>query len=199
MRVLTAVVRLGLVLAVSCVALAGCGGGEAPTGVAKPPKTSDRPGYSGHPDLPPMSSLSSTERLDLTVGKETNPKVFNEVASVLHAYLDARAEGDWELACSYVSPRMQRLLQSSAEEEGSGDTSCPAVLPTRITGTPEERQYEASLADVGSVRIAREAGGAFRDASVTYRVGDALRVMALDTFSGHWGWGVDFTDPKKIG
>lgn len=71
MRVLTAVVRLGLVLAVSSVVLAGCGSSEAHTGVAKPPNTSDRPGYSGHPELPPMSSLSPTERLDVTVGKET--------------------------------------------------------------------------------------------------------------------------------
>jgi hypothetical protein len=146
-----------------------------------------------------MSSLSPTERLALKVGKETNPKVFNEVASVVHAYLDARAEGDWGLACSYMSPKMQRLLQGEAEKEGESDTSCPAVLPTRITGTSEELQNEARFADVGSVRIARAAGGAFRDASVTYRVGDALRVIALDTFSGHWGWGVDFIGPKKIG
>jgi hypothetical protein len=146
-----------------------------------------------------MSSLTPTERLDLTVGKETNPKVFNEVASVVHAYLDAHAEGDWELACSYMSPKMQRLLQGSAEKEGSADTSCPAVLPTRITGTPEELQNEASFADVGSVRIARSGGGRFRTAFVNYRVGDALRAVSLDTASGLWGWGVDFTDPRKIG
>jgi hypothetical protein len=146
-----------------------------------------------------MSSLSPTERLDLTVGKETNPKAINEIASVVHAYLDARAEGDWELACSYVSPKMQRLLQGSAEKEGSADTSCPAVLPTRITGTPAELQNEASFADVGSVRIARSGGGRFRTAFAIYRVGNALRVMALDTASGLWGWGVDFTEPTSIG
>ena len=148
-----------------------------------------------------MSSLSPTERLELTVGKETNPKVFNEVASVVHAYLDARAEGAWELACSYVSPKMQRLMQGSAESEGSGPggTSCPARLPGTTTGSPEGLQNEASFADVGSVRIDRSGGGRFRTAFVTYRVGDALRVMFLDTASGLWGWGVDSTDPRKIG
>jgi hypothetical protein len=146
-----------------------------------------------------MSSLSPTERLDLTVGKETNPKVFNEVASVVHAYLDARAEGDWELACSYMSPKIQRLLQGSAEKEGSADTSCPAVLPIRITGTPGELQNEARVADVGSVRIVRSGGGKFRYAFVTYRVGDSLRAVSLNTASGLWGWGVNSTNPKKFG
>jgi hypothetical protein len=98
-----------------------------------------------------------------------------------------------------MSPKMQRLLQGSAEKEGSADTSCPAVLPTKITGTPEELENEASFADVGSVRIARSGGGKFRTAVATYRVGNALRVMALDTAAGLWGWGVDFTDPTKIG
>ena len=199
MRVLTAV-RIGLVLSISCVVVAGCGS-DAPTEAAKPPKTSDRPGYSGHPDLPAMSSLSPWERGSLTGGKEANSKVFNEVASVVHAYLDARAEGDWELACSYVSPKLQRLLQGEGEKEGSGPggTSCPAVLPGNVTGSPEELQREASFADVGSVRIFRYGGGKFRDAFVNFRVGDALRVMFLDTASGLWGWGVDSTDPRKIG
>jgi hypothetical protein len=200
MRVLTAV-RLGLVLALFSVVLAGCGSAEAPTAdVAKAPKTSDRPGYTGHPELPPLSSLSPWERGSLTGGKEANSKVFNEVASVVHAYLDARAEGDWELACSYVSPKAQRLLQGSAESEGKGPggTSCPAALPGRITGSPEERQNEASFTDVGSVRVFRSGGGKFRSAFVNYRVGNALRVMALDT-APSWAWGVDFTDPIKIG
>jgi len=183
-----------------CLVLAGCGSAEAPTPtVATPPKTSDRPGYTDHPEFPPMSSLSPTERLELTVGHETNPKVFNEVASVVHAYLDARAEGDWDLACSYVSPKFQRLLQGEAEKEGESDTSCPAVLPQSITGSPEERQIEATFADVGSVRIYRFGGGKFAQAFVTYRVGDALRNVGVDTASGLRAWGVDFTDPRKIG
>lgn len=203
MHVLTAV-RLGFALALSCMVLAGCGSGdasEASKDGGSPPSSiterSDGPGYSGHPELPSMSSVSPTERLDLTVGKEAKSNEFEDVASVVHGYLDARAEGDWELACSFVSPTGQRLLQGSAEKEGSADTSCPAVLPQNTTGSPEELQKEASLADVGSVRIAPMGGGAFNKAFVTYRVANALRVMSLTAVSGEWEiWGLN---PVKIG
>jgi hypothetical protein len=196
MRLLIAV-RLGLVLAVSCVVLAGCGSAEAPTDAAKPTKTSDGPGYSGHPDLPARSSLTPSERIDLTVGQKAKATEFEEVASVVHGYLDARAEGDWELACSLVSPTGQRLLQGSAEKEGSANTSCPAALPQNTTGSPEELQKEASLADVGSVRIAPMGGGAFNKAFATYRVANALRLMSLTAVSGEWEiWG---PNPVKRG
>lgn len=192
MRVLTSV-RLGLVVAMSCVVLAGCGGDDASTEAAKPPRTSDAPGYSGHPDLPALSSLSPTERLDLTVGTEANPKVFNEVASVVHAYLDARAEGDWESACSYMSPSGRRLLEGSAEREGEGDATCPTALPRQITVSLDELQREAALADVGSVRIS----GSSEMGQATYRIGKSLRVIGVSAVSGPWG--LTRAEPTRIG
>jgi hypothetical protein len=219
MGVLTAV-RLVLVVAMSCVVLAGCGGGDVSTEASKNPShnpacgtgprgvrhrqacaegyeagskpmTSDGPGYKGHPHLPAMSSLSPSERLDLTVGAEANSTEFKEVSSVVHGYLDARAEGDWELACSFVSPVGQRLLQGLAEKEGYEDTSCPAALPRQIADSPEELQKEASLADVGSVRLAA------KRAFATYVVANALRVVALSGISGEWG--ITIINPKKLG
>jgi hypothetical protein len=140
-----------------------------------------------------MSSLSPAERLELTVGTEANSTEFEEVSNVVHGYLDASGEGDWELACSFVSPIGQRLLQGSAEKEGNEDTSCPAALPQQITGSTGELQKEASLADIGSVRI----GGGGRAAFATYLVANALRVMHLSDVSGEWG--VTGIDPIKIG
>lgn len=191
MRVL-AVVRFGLAVAMSCVVLAGCGSDEVSTQPSKPSKTSDGPGYSGHPDLPAMASLSPAARGELTVGTEANSTEFEEVSNVVHGYLDGSAEGNWELACSFVSPIAQRLLQGSAEKEGNEDISCPAALPRQITGSPEELQKEASLADIGSVRI----GGGGRAAFATYVVANALRVMGLSGVSGEWG--VTSIDPHKI-
>jgi hypothetical protein len=197
MRGLT-VFRYAVALALACAALAGCGSDDASTEASKPIKTtSDSPGYSDHPELPPMSSLTPTERSNLTAGTEAKANEFKEVSNVVHGYLDARAEGDWELACSFVSPSGQRMLQASGEKVGSGDTSCPAVLPQETTGTPEELQKEASFADVGSVRIARYGGGAFGSAFATYSVGDALRVMILSGGAGELG--VTAPDPVKIG
>lgn len=193
MRVLAAG-RLGLVAAMSCAVLVGCGGGDPSTEASKSVKTSDGPGYSGDPDLPAMSSLSPTERSDLTVGAEANSTEFEEIATVVHGYLDASAEGDWELACSFVSPTGQRLLQGSAEKEGNEDVSCPAALPQQITRSPKELQKEASLADVGSARIG---GGASRKAFATYLVANALSVMTLSGVSGEWG--VTGIDPIKVG
>lgn len=201
MRDLT-VCRYAVVLALSCAALAGCGSKDGSSEASKeggklpesPPKTSDSPGYRGRAESTPKSNLSPADQLYLTVGKEANSSSFEEVSSVVHGYLDARAEGDWELACSFVSPTGQRLLQTSAEKEGSEDTSCSAVLPQETTGSPEELRKEASLADVGSVRIGK---GAFGNAFATYRVADALLVMIMSGEPGEWG--VAAPDPVELG
>lgn len=187
-------VCLVLVAAISCMVLAGCGSDETSSGASKPVKASDGPGYTGHPDLPSMSSLSPTERLNLTVGSEANSTEFQEVADVVHGYLDARAEGDWELACSFISPIGQRLLQGSGEKEGDENTSCPSVLQQHTTGSPAELQKEAHLADVGSVRVG---GGASKRGQATYRVANALRVVGVSGVSGEWG--ITSINPIKIG
>jgi hypothetical protein len=201
MRDLT-VRRYTVVLALACAVLAGCGSeagsseasresGSLPGSLSK---TSDSPEYSGHAKSTPRSNLSPTDQLYLTAGTEANPSDFEEVSTVVHGYLDARAEGDWELACSFVSPVGQRLLQTSAEKKGREDTSCPAILPRETTGSPEELRKEASLADVGSVHIGK---GAFGSAFAIYRVADVLWVMIMSGEPGEWG--IAAPNPVELG
>lgn len=186
--------RLGLVAFISCVALAGCGSNDASIEAPKAVKASDGPGYNGHPHLPSMASLSPTERLALTAGSEANFTEFEEVSDAVHGYLDARAEGEWELACSYISGAGQRLLQGSGEKEGDEDTSCPSVLPQHTIGSPGQLRREANLADVGSVRIG---GGASSRGEVIYRVANSLRVMSISGVSGKWE--LTSINPMEIG
>lgn len=104
-------------------------------------------------------------------GAEADSSELDAAATVLHNFLDARAQRAWASACSYLSNNVRdslelvaRRAQRAAAEQGVGGqqepTTCANVLRnlTPPVVLPELRR-EAALADVGSLRV--EDGRAF--------------------------------------
>lgn len=121
-------------------------------------------------------------------GEETTGSEFDEVATVVHGYLDARAAADWAAACSYVSKRVaEGLEQLGARAKGLKSSSC-AVVMGKLTNPAAmgELRTEAEKADIGSVRVEgdqafviyRGLGGTVYAFPLT-REGDAWKVGGL--------------------
>lgn len=97
-------------------------------------------------------------------GTEADEAERDDAAAAVHGFLDARAEGDWDAACSYVSSEVRESLEElatrardAAEKQGksvSGDTGCAAILAalTNQAVLPQLRK-EAAAADVRSLRV----------------------------------------------
>lgn len=115
-------------------------------------------------------------------GEEAEGSEFEQAASALHGFLDARAAEEWGAACSYLAPNVVASLEeeASARAEG-GERSCAAALET-ITNPEgkEELREEAAQADVGSVRV--EGGSGF----VIYRALGSVFALAIVRNGGEW-------------
>lgn len=204
--------HLATILAVAAALLAGCGGGKE-TGAnstmdARPAQApvqeiandpADEPGYR---DGPPTSgqALVKSGRLKrfLEIGQAASPSQFERAAAILHSFLDARAAGEWEMACSHLSAAYIRLLQSSAEKEGSVDTDCPPTLEATTTndGSLQELRAESVAADVGWVRMSANSLGKY--ALVIYRsAANAIMVTGM-TYDEAAGWKVSLPAPCTL-
>lgn len=88
-------------------------------------------------------------------GAEVEGSEQDEAATALHNFLDARGEGNWAAACSYMSKSIvesfESLASRSKELKGAG---CGELLETLSNkdALPELRK-EAERANVGSLRI----------------------------------------------
>lgn len=94
-------------------------------------------------------------------GEEADTSEFEAAATVLHNFLDARAEGNWAAVCQYLSKAtIESFEQLAARTNQGGDTSCGAIL-AGITNPNAQAalKAEAEKADIGSLRT--EGGQAF--------------------------------------
>lgn len=116
-------------------------------------------------------------------GSDATGSDFEEVATALHNFLDARAVQDWDAACSFLAESVRQSLQQLvARANQIEDTSCGAILSklTNPAAQPEMRA-EAAQADVGSVRL--EGDRAF----VIYRgVDDTVIAIPMANDGGRW-------------
>lgn len=97
-------------------------------------------------------------------GAEADEAERDAAATALHNFLDARAQGAWDAACSYLSSEVRESLemfvekaQEAAEREGKSapvGSGCGAILAglTNRAALPELRK-EAAEVDVRSLRV----------------------------------------------
>jgi hypothetical protein len=91
-------------------------------------------------------------------GEEADTSEFDAAAVALHNFLDARAEGNWAAACSYMSKAtVESFEKLAAQAKQAGLTSCGAILE-KLTNPAAKgaMKAEAEKANVGSLRIEGE-------------------------------------------
>jgi hypothetical protein len=115
-------------------------------------------------------------------GEEADSSEFDEAAAALHGFLDARAQEDWEAACSYLAaPVAKSLLQLGASAKELKGADCGELLAALSKGVPASTLAEAAQADVGSLRFDGE------QAFVIYRgAQDAIYALTMKKEGGEW-------------
>jgi hypothetical protein len=115
-------------------------------------------------------------------GEEAPESELEQAATALHGFLDARAAGDWEAACSYLSaPVAESLEQLAANAKPLKGADCAELLQGLSGGVPASVLAEAAKADVGSLRFEGE------QAFLIYRgAHDAVYAIAMAEEGGEW-------------
>lgn len=120
-------------------------------------------------------------------GREADRSEFEAAATALHNFLDARAEGNWDATCRYLSKGTIESFERFAATAKSGEESCGGILE-KITN-PAAKQLlveEAAKADIGSLRsegnrayLIYTTGGRTVFAMPMAREGDGWKVAGL--------------------
>lgn len=114
-------------------------------------------------------------------GAEAGTSELEAAATVLHNFLDARAEGNWAAVCQYLSKSTIESFEQLAAQTKGGATSCGAIL-AGITNPNAQAalKVEAEKADVGSLRT--EGGQAF----LIYTTDGTILAMPMADEAGTW-------------
>jgi len=116
-------------------------------------------------------------------GQEADEAEFEAAAGALHNFLDARADGHWAAACSYLSDQIAASLEKLAAQAKEVEaTGCAAILG-KLTNPAAKGalRQEAKQANVGSLRV--EGDRSF----VIYRGPDgAILAMPMTQEDGAW-------------
>jgi len=114
-------------------------------------------------------------------GQEADTSEFEAAAAALHNYLDARAQGNWDAVCRYLSKATIQSLERPAAQVKSA-AGCAGALE-KITN-PAAKQLlveEAVKADIGSLR------GADGRGYLIYTAGDrTILAMPMAREGGEW-------------
>lgn len=115
-------------------------------------------------------------------GEEGSESELQKAATSLHGFLDARAEGDFKAACSYLGPETAKSLQQfAASSKSLQGAACPQLLAALSKGVPTSTLAEAAQADVGSLRFEGER------AFLIYRgAGKQVYAIAMVKQGGEW-------------
>ena len=91
-------------------------------------------------------------------GEEAGSSEFDAAAAVVHDFLDARAEGNWAAACTYMSKATIESFEKLAAQAKQGEgKSCGAILAALVSPAAKSAiKAEAEKADVGSLRVEGE-------------------------------------------
>lgn len=91
-------------------------------------------------------------------GDEADSSEFEEAATAVHNFLDARAELNWAAACEYMSSGIvESFKQLASKAQGAGETDCASVLEALTNPAAKaSMKAEAEQADIGSLRIEDE-------------------------------------------
>jgi hypothetical protein len=122
-------------------------------------------------------------------GTEAGGSDFEDAAAALHNFLDARAQGNWAAACSFMSSSMVESLETLASRSKQvGSKGCAEILGTltpqsEVTAPNGLLVKEAKIANVRSVRV--EGDRAF----IIY-IGLEKNVMAMSMVKEDGEWKV---------
>jgi hypothetical protein len=116
-------------------------------------------------------------------GEEAEPEEFHAAAAALHDFLDARAEGNWDAACGYMSKAIIESFEKLAAHAKQIEAKSCAEILEKLTNPAAKAamKAEAAKADVGSLRV--EGDRSF--VIYTGIKGDVL-AMPMANESGEW-------------
>lgn len=94
-------------------------------------------------------------------GGEAAASELKQAAASLHAYLDARAAGDWKKACvnlaAGVAKSLQQLAGGGAQAKRK-QVGCPQLLASMSAGMPASLKRDLTQAEVGALRTTGSRG-----------------------------------------
>jgi hypothetical protein len=93
-------------------------------------------------------------------GAEADPSERDAAATALHNFFDARAEGNWDAACEYLSKgTIESFEKLAAGAKGVEGKSCGGILEALTNPAAKQvMKTEAAQADVRSLRFEGEQG-----------------------------------------
>jgi hypothetical protein len=127
-------------------------------------------------------------------GTEASAASRDAAAAVLHAYLDARVQRDWDAACFYMSAGLvvglERFTTQFSEEKGT--PGCPQILAGFAASSSPAALAESAKVDVGSLRENEDRG------FLLYRSADGRSYAMLMVREGD-AWKVGTLEPALLG
>jgi hypothetical protein len=131
-------------------------------------------------------------------GVEADESERREAAIALQAYLNARAEGDWSAACSYLAQRpMEQLekMQSAAAKQGKDLSGCAATMALLKEGEAQAIE-QARITEVLSFRGEGDISGNPSYLIFTGPPGNTLFSMPMYLQGG--AWKVGLAQPSEL-
>lgn len=153
------------------------GAPEEPAGGFKPKQHEDSGGGSGR-----LRAKGGDDSVR-SFGQEATEKEFVAAAVALHNFLDARAEGYWAPACSYLAQSVVELFEKFVSIPGQPDGRDCAEILAELTdqAAEEELREEAARADARSLRLKGE-----RAFLIYTDADDAIRAFPMVRRNGRW-------------
>ena len=179
------------------LALTACGGGSASTAASTapspitasaPPATAGRSGHSSRTQRashaharPARGSAKRKPRgpTVLTYGAEASPSQRSRAARALRGYLEARAKGEWSVACSYLAVPARRQAEALTATSGRGG-GCTAAYAA-LYGTSPASQRVNPFTALTALRVKGRHGSA-----VFLSPSGAGYVMPMVSEGGSW-------------
>lgn len=175
----------------------GGGGSQAGTGSSGTPSAGDRgagslpPARTVHHPLPNQGTKRAAPGVPKQKGGDQSVQTFGteaqvaarvEAAANLQAFLDARAAGEWQAACSYLAASIASQLEKFGERVPNAEgVDCPQVLKGLSAAASPSALAQATRIQVISFRV--EGDHAF----IVYRdPGGEVTASAMAREGGGW-------------
>jgi hypothetical protein len=115
-------------------------------------------------------------------GEESDESELQEAAEIVHSFYVARAEEQWDTACSYLAKaNIEQLKQLAAQSPQFKDAGCAPLLRGFTRPLPPAINREITAVDAGSLR--REGEQAFL---IYYGADHTVYAMPLRDEGGTW-------------
>jgi hypothetical protein len=125
--------------------------------------------------------VSSGDNSIPTYGSEASGSQRAAAEQALSGYLAARAEGDWQAACSLMSASVTKQLALLAGEADGGKPSCAAAYAKLSERAPASARADPLIHGLASLRV--ESPHAF---ALFYGPGSQQYMMPLEDEGGAW-------------